>query len=321
MSLQTEIQHFSSLIGNTPLCAMKGFPNFFAKLEYTNCMGSIKDRAAFYIMENAIKSGLIRENTTIIESTSGNFGMALAAICKHLDLKFIPVIDPNISREKEAVLKLLSHKVVKVRDRDKTGGYLLTRINVVNELMAAIPNSFNPNQYCNPDNYLAYYHSLGLEIAEKFEKLDYLFVSVSSGGTLTGLSLRLKEKFKNLKVIAIDVEGSLIFSDVAQPRLITGLGASKRSEFINKANVDDFVILSQRDIVKGCHMFLDQQGILGGPSSGAAYLGAKRYLGKTQDCASIIICPDRGNSYLETIYNKNWVSKLDHVNAEMLAPI
>src|ERR1043165_7148190 len=156
MDLIKELEALRPLIGNTPLVKLKQHGHFFAKLEYANFMGSIKDRPAFYIIEHALKQGEIDKDTIVIESTSGNFGVALAGICKKLGLKFIPVIDPNISREKEDLLRLLSHKVIKVTGADHSGGYLLSRIQKVKELMGEIPNAYNPNQYENDNNYLAY---------------------------------------------------------------------------------------------------------------------------------------------------------------------
>jgi 2,3-diaminopropionate biosynthesis protein SbnA len=311
----TQLEHF---IGNTPLLKLNGNANTFAKMEYLNFMGSIKDRPAYFILRNAIARGLVGRDTTIIESTSGNFGIALAGICRRLKLRFIPVIDPNITAEKAGVLKLLSHSVVTVEEPDQTGGYLLNRIKKVKELLEIIPDSYHPNQYENEDNFLSYYHGLGPELCKSLSRLDYVFVSVSSGGTVTGLSLCLKEKFPNVNIVAVDVEGSLIFQNKAfKSRKISGLGSSIRTSIIDKALIDDTVILSQQEIVKGCQLLLQNEGILAGASSGAAYFAQKlyndRYHIDNAKNVNVIIMPDSGNAYVDSIYNPAWVGVNIHL--------
>lgn len=307
-----DIEALEKRIGNTSLHKIR-FPygNLFTKLEYENCFGSIKDRPALYILRNLIKRGAINKNTIIIESTSGNFGIALAGICRAIGLKFIAVVDVNISVQKEQILRLLAFDVFKVTERDETGGYLLNRIKLVNEFVATHSVAYNPNQYENPDNYLSYYNTLGPEICNSFEKLDFAFVSVSSGGTIIGLSQRLKEKFPGIKIIGVDVEGSMIFNDKAQMRTLSGIGASKRPPLLHNALIDDVVILSEAQIISGCLELTQQHNLLGGVSSGAAYLAAKIYLAKKKqlNINSVFITPDSGIAYLDTVFNKDWVQK------------
>jgi cysteine synthase A len=300
------------VIGHTRLHRLNyPYCNLFTKLESQNFFGSIKDRPAFYIIQRAVERGLITGNTTVFESTSGNFGIALANICKSLNIKFVPVVDPNISAEKENILRLLGCDVVRVTERDETGGYLINRIRRVREYVGASPNAYTPNQYENPDNYLAYYHTLGKEITDELPSLDYAFISVSTGGTIAGVSNRLKEKYKGVKIIAVDVEGSMIFSDKPAERKISGMGASIRTSLVDKAIIDDHIILSQSEIIKGCQSLLDEHSLFLGASSGAAYAAANKVLKKTTNFASnaLFISPDAGNSYIDTIYNKAWVDK------------
>ncbi|AEV98680.1 Cysteine synthase [Niastella koreensis GR20-10] len=307
---QEVIKQISPLIGNSKLYKLK-FPygNLYTKLENQNFFGSIKDRPAFYIIAKAIEQGIINENTTVIESTSGNFGIALASICKALAVKFVAVIDPNISAEKEQVLRLKGAGILKVTDTDETGGYLLNRIKTVKRFIAVNDNVYQPNQYENPDNYMSYYHSLGNEIVNSFSSLDYAFISVSTGGTITGLSNKLKEHFKNIKIIAVDIEGSMIFSDKPAIRKISGMGASMRTVFYEQALIDDFVILSQAEIVKGCNDLLSEHNLFLGGSAGAAFAAAGKVLKKLNktNLNAIFISPDAGNSYIDTIYNSDWV--------------
>lgn len=320
-----QILKLGKFIGNTPYKKLTTDMkcNLFAQLEYYNLTGSIKDRPAYYILRNAIKQGKINQHTTIIESSSGNFAIALATICKELSLRFIPVIDANTSDEKESILKLLSHKVVKITERDETGGYLLNRLRFIEHFLKNHENCFNPNQYENEDNYLSYYYTMGEEIAQNFDKLDMVFVSVSSGGTITGLSLKLKEVFKDIKIVGVDVKGSLIFRNEASIRNVSGIGSSKRAPIIEMAKIDDVVILDESEIVEGCKNLLHEQTIFGGASSGAAYLAAKKYLKPYEgaDVNALIICPDKGNDYVNTIYNEAWSDSVIKTNKPALEPI
>jgi N-(2-amino-2-carboxyethyl)-L-glutamate synthase len=194
------LRSIETLIGNTPLHKLSfPFGNLYTKLEYTNCYGSIKDRPALFIIKKLVASGEIHSKTTVIESTSGNFGIALAGICRAIGIKFIAVYDPNIAVQKENLLRLLCYDVIKVEARDETGGFLLNRIKTVKDFIDCNEFSCNPNQYENENNYLSYYYTLGEEICRNFDKLDFAFISVSSGGTIIGLSQKLKEKFPRIK--------------------------------------------------------------------------------------------------------------------------
>ncbi|NSL86074.1 pyridoxal-phosphate dependent enzyme [Chitinophaga solisilvae] len=305
-----ELIKLSDFIGNTPLIQLSSENSrLFAKLEYNNFTGSSKDRAAYSIIYNGIKSGAINENTTVIASSSGNFAIAAASICRRIGIKFIPVIDPNINHSYELLLEMLAYKVVKVTTRDYTGGYLLTRIEKVNELHAGTPDSFIADQYADPNNYKGYYN-LGKEITDSFDKLDYIFIAVSSSGAITGISNSVKQVRPEIKIVGVDVEGSVIFNQPPMKRFISGIGASKIPPIIENAIIDDVVIVSQADIIKGAMDLLHEQVIFAGASSGAVYYAAKHYFpvtGSSQDApTALLIFPDKGHTYLDTIYNKEW---------------
>src|SRR5256885_236398 len=181
--------------------AMKGM-DLFAKLEYVNPVGSIKDRAAYWILKRAAERGEISEETTIIESSSGNFASALAAFTHLVGLRFIPVIDPNISGTYESFLRRLCPTVVKVEDRDDTGGFLKTRLQKVKELCATIPNAYWTNQYGNLDAMEAHYELTGPEICADFDSLDYVFIGVGTPGTTSGAARRLNARAPTIQGIA-----------------------------------------------------------------------------------------------------------------------
>ena len=198
---------------------MKGM-DLFAKLEYVNPIGSIKDRVAYWILMRAAERGEICEDTTVIESSSGNFAAALAAFTHLVGLRFIPVIDPNISAGYESFLRRICPVVVKVEDRDDTGGFLKTRLKKVKELCATIPKAYWTNQYGNLDAVEAHYTLTATEICADFDSLDYVFIGVSTAGTIAGISRRLKEQYPGIRVIAVDAyNGSVIWLSVAVNRI------------------------------------------------------------------------------------------------------
>jgi cysteine synthase A len=310
-----ELEELSKFIGNTPARQLV-FKNadIYAKLEYNNFSGSSKDRAAMSIIYSGIKDGRINKNSTIVASSSGNLAIALASICKILKLKFIPVIDPNINKDCETLLNLLSYKVVKVSERDKTGGYLLTRISTVDEICKTTTDSFCADQYGDPNNYKGYY-GLGDEILYAFKELDYIFIAVSSSGAITGISRSIKRTKPEVKIIGVDVEGSVIFGQPPMKRYISGIGASKVPPIMANAIIDDVIIVSQADIIEGCLQLLNEQAIFAGASSGAVYTAAKSYFresGESRNPVALLIFPDKGYAYLDTIFNKEWGAEMSN---------
>src|SRR5215216_5819891 len=240
--------------------AMEGM-DLFAKLEYVNPVGSIKDRPAFWILKRAAERGDIGEETTLVESSSGNFASALAAYTRLVGLKFIPVIDPNISGTYESFLRRMCPIVVKVEERDDTGGFLKTRLQKVQELCATIPNAYWTNQYGNPDAMEAHYELTATEICAEFDSLDYVFIGVSTAGTIAGVSRRLKDQYPDIKVIAVDTEGSAIFGGAPRKRHIPGIGSSIVPQLLSHARIDDVVLISERETIDACRELLTTHGL------------------------------------------------------------
>jgi len=310
--LLQELTAIKELIGHTPVVQLEhDRGRLFAKLEYQNYSGSIKDRAVNEILYRGVLSGHIRSGTTIIESSSGNFAISAALHCQRLGLRFIAVVDPNINIINLKILEIIATEVVMVREVDETGGYLLRRIEMVRHLLKTIAGSYWTNQYENENNYKGY-AGLAEEIKAAFPRLDYLFVAVSSCGTYKGLSEFLKTGFPDLAIIAIDIEGSQIFSNKKVKRYISGLGASKKSGFIPEGTVVENVILDHKEIIDGCKALLKEHSLFVGGSSGACYAGATKYLKELQtvgDSTALMIFPDKGFSYLDTIFNNEWVER------------
>lgn len=311
-SLASRLSGIKNFIGNTPLRQLADDKmELFVKLEYTNYSGSIKDRAVFNILSNAIASGLVDERTTIVESSSGNFAISLASMCRTLGLRSIVVIDPNINADYEKALNVLANKVVKVTRRDNTGGFLLTRIETVEDICASRKNVYWTNQYENPSNFLAYYNGLGVEICENMQQLNYAFIGVSTCGTIAGISKRLKEHFPGIKIVAVDIDGSIIFGKAPKKRHISGLGSSKVPPLLNEASIDDVVMVSESHIVDGSRALLTDHAIFGGASAGAMYYAASHYFDHLQlsyKPTCLFLCPDKGTAYLDNIYSTDWVN-------------
>lgn len=285
----------------------------FAKLEGQSPVGSLKDRPALWILRNAALRGEINENTTLIESSSGNFASAVAFFAHVLGLKFVPVIDPNISVFYETLLRRICDDVVMVTERDETGSFLGTRLRKVQDLCATTKDAFWTNQYGNMDAIEAHYRFTGEEICAQLSNLDYVFVGVSTGATIAGVSRRLKEKFPRVHVVAVDAEGSTIFGGPSKKRYIPGIGASVRSALLDHAEIDEVVMVPEMETVNACRTLLMRHGVLAGGSSGSCYAAMKRLAPRMRSSMPptvLFLCADRGTAYADTIYSDTWVSKL-----------
>jgi len=311
MIMKNEIIHHCNLdlVGNTPMVKLD-LPEFtklslFAKLEFCNPTGSVKDRAAHYIITKLLVDRVIDQETTIIESSSGNFGIALSAYCRKQGLKFICVVDPHITSVNECLIQLNGAEIIKVDWPDTSGGYLLTRIAKVKELRQKIANSYWVNQYGNPLNAEAYYRSLGQEIGNSLGRLDYLFLGVSSGGTISGVSNKIKETFPGVKIIAVDIVGSVIFGNPPQKRFIPGIGSSMVPDILKQAKIDDVVMMDESTTIAMCRELMDKHFIFAGGSSGSVYGAVKKYFKEhppTKEVNVAVMFPDRGDRYVNTIY-------------------
>src|SRR2546422_5254070 len=255
--LVTRLEQLCKTLRPTPHVplAVEGM-NLFAKLEYVTPVGSIKDRPAYWILKRAAERGEICDETTVIESSSGNFAVALATFTHLLGLRFIPVIDPNISRTYESFLRRLCPTVVKVEMRDDTGGYLKTRLQKVKELCATIPNAYWTNQYGNPDAMEAHYELTATEICADFDSLEYVFIGVSTAGTLAGGSRLLKEHYPKIRVIGVDTGCTGLSGGRPTKRHIPRIGSSIVPQLLSHAKIDDVVLVFQPETGQACRELL-----------------------------------------------------------------
>lgn len=315
-----------SCVGQTPLVHLQRLfphpgPEVIAKLEFLNPGGSIKDRPARFIVEQGLKDGSIRERTHLVESSSGNLGIALAMTARVYNLKFTCVVDPKISQTNLQMLEILGANIEMVRQPDDQGGYLQSRICRVNELLQTIPQSIWVNQYANELNWKAHYYGTGQEIIESLDNsVDCLVLAVSTTGTILGVSRSLRRRFPRLKVIAVDAEGSVIFGAPSGPREIPGIGASRVPELTSQVEVDEVVYVNDRESVHGCRDLVNYEGIFAGGSSGSVVAAIQKLLPKLPSSYRILtLLPDRGERYLNLVYNDNWVAQLQQKEIQTTA--
>ncbi len=305
-----------STIGNTPLVRLeKSVPGnrfrLFAKFEAANPGGSIKDRPATHIIQQALEAKLIHSKSTIIESSSGNMGIGLAQVCAYHKLRFICVIDAKTAMQNRGVLKAYGAEIDLVSKPDPvTGEFLPMRLKRVAELLQTIPDSFWPDQYSNLGNARAHYGTMH-EIATELEgKVDHIFCATSTCGTLRGCSTYVREHGLSTCVWAVDAAGSVLFGSPSARRLIPGHGTSVIPRLYYRGCEDQHIHVTDLDCILACRRLVAREAILAGGSSGAILSAIEQVRDRIEDDSTCVaILPDRGERYLDTIYSDEWVSR------------
>lgn len=306
-----------SAIGNTPLVHLDralGEVNFnlYGKLEALNPAGSSKDRPAFEMIAQAWESGEIGPDTVVIESSSGNMGIGLAQICGYLGLRFICVVDVRAAEQNLRILKAYGVEVDIVTEPDRaTGEYLQARLQRVRSLQAAFDNTFWPNQYASRHNAGAHYRTTMHEIATRLEgRVDYLLCATSTCGTIRGCCEYVRDHGLETRIVAVDAVGSVIFGGRKGPRLLPGLGAGLTPELCDPSLIDECVYVTDVDCITGCRWLIEREAILAGASSGAVIHAMSQIKDRVPPGANcVVILPDRGERYLDTVYSDEWVSE------------
>ncbi len=280
----------------------------YIKLEGNNLYGSAKDRCAMYVLSQLLEKKIIDQNTKIIESSSGNMGVALAAIGARLHLDVTIVIDPSISHLNEFLIKGYGANTIKVSEADENGSYLKKRLEVVKEYIQSHENAYWINQYENPLVAEAYKETVGKEILSQRPDIDYLFIAVSSGGTVAGISAAMHEYNKDIKVVAVDVEGSKIFNpETKKVKHFTGIGSSIRTDNFLRASIDDKIIVSESDSTKALFKMMRKEQLFLGGSSGCVMTGVEQYIKKhdLKNKKIVLVSHDRGDRYFGNLYSKH----------------
>lgn len=281
----------------------------FLKMEGWNMSGSIKLKPAVKIINELEKQGKINPSSKIIESSSGNFGIALSVIAAERKYKFTCVTDPNNSKDSIAFMRALGTEIIIVSDRDENGGFLGTRIKKIKELCKQDSNLIWVNQYANPNNFWSHYETTAPEILSKFKKVDYLFIGAGTTGTLMGCTLYFRKYSPNTKIIAIDTDGSVTFKHPSKKRYIPGIGTSRRPEILDDSIINDHILIPESETIRMCHT-MARQGFLCGGSTGTVLAGISRYSTNiTTNQIVVTIAPDLGHKYLNTIYNNDWLAR------------
>lgn len=320
MSMKKFNQNVIDVIGNTPIVRLNKVAanvdsDIYVKLEYMNPGGSIKERIAKYIIEQAIKRGDLKPGGTIVEGTSGNTGVGLAMYAAVHGFKCIFVLPDKQSIEKINNLRAFGAKVVvtptNVAPEDPRSYY-----SVAKRIAETTPNSFYANQYYNLDNQEAHFRSTGPEIyGQTGGDFDVFMCGVGTGGTISGTGKYLKSVMPDVKIVGVDIEGSILApfwktGEVVEAHgyVLEGIGEDIFPDNLDFSVIDDFVMIDDKESFVMTRRLLTEEGIYAGGSSGAAVVGAIRYAESLETPKKIlVILPDSGNRYTGKIFNDKWM--------------
>ncbi|AVV44786.1 2,3-diaminopropionate biosynthesis protein SbnA [Streptomyces sp. ID05-04B] len=281
----------------------------YLKCEGFNFAGSIKLKAAIAMVEAAERDGLIGPDSVLVESSSGNLGIALAIIAADRGYRFVCVTDPRCNSTTQRLMRSLGADVRVITTQDANLGYLNSRIQYVRDLCASSDRYVWLNQYANPNNWRAHYEHTAPAIAAEFPDLEVLFVGAGTTGTLMGCARYFRQHRAEVTVVAVDAVGSVTFGGVPERRVVPGLGTSTRPELVDESCIHDVVHVSEPDTIRTCREMAARGFVLGG-STGTVVSGAARWLAEKypgEDPVAVAISPDLGERYLNSIYDDLWL--------------
>ncbi|WP_252229419.1 cysteine synthase family protein [Clostridium sp. ZBS15] len=293
------IDDIRSHIGNTPIMKLnnmgiKAGVNVFAKLEFLNPGGSVKDRIGIYMIEDAENKGLLRAGYTIIEATAGNTGLGIALAAINKGYRVIFVVPEKFSVEKQTLMKALGAEIVNTPREDG----MLGAVEKANELLKTIKNSITLKQFENKSNPLAHYETTGPEIYRDLDgKIDYFLCGAGSGGTYTGILNYFKEKNSNVKGVLVDPEGSTMGGGEEACYDIEGIGNNFIPKTMDMTYVDDVIKVNDEEAFHIVKQLALKEGLIVGTSSGAAVAAALKLASKIDSGNIVTLLPDRGERY------------------------
>lgn len=290
------------LIGNTPCVKINELANIgtnlYAKLEYFNPGFSIKDRASYNMITQAINEKKIDKNTVIIEPTSGNTGIGLALVCSIFKMKLILTMPENMSLERQKMLKHLGAKLILTKKEFGMKGAVDEAVKINRETK----NSMIISQFDNPNNPMAHEKTTAIELFNDFDgKIDYFIASFGTGGTISGVGRKLKKLIPNIKIVAIEpYESPLLSQGKASSHGIQGIGANFIPNNLDTGVIDEIITVKTEDAVQMAKEAAKKEGILCGISSGANLFAAKEIANKNKGKIIVTICPDLAERYIST---------------------
>lgn len=289
-----------------------GGHDLFLKLEGFNVTGSIKIKTAIELVEDLEERGIARPHETVlIESSSGNLGLALSLVCAVKGYEFICVTDPNANRAAIRGIELYGAKVIVVEERDLSGGFLGSRLQRIDQLLRANPHAVWLNQYANIANKHVHAEQTANEIAREFDQVDWVFVGTGTTGTLSGVAERLRQAYPGITVVAVEPAGSVTFGGAPAKRHIPGIGTSVRPKLADLAEPDRIVMVTEDRTVASCRTFAREHHLLVGGSTGSVLAAVEELAPEFSPGDTIVaISPDLGEKYLDTVYDPIWVEQV-----------
>ncbi|WP_183141339.1 2,3-diaminopropionate biosynthesis protein SbnA [Pseudomonas syringae group genomosp. 3] len=285
-------------------------PDFFLKMESLNPAGSIKLKTAVGLVNDVQARGLLGPQTTLIESSSGNLGVALAMICAERGIPFTCVVDPNSSSHNIRMMRSYGAQVIQVEIPDANGGFLGTRIALIREKVASDPRYVWLNQYENAANPRAHARTTAHSISRHFGHVDYLFVGAGTTGTLMGCLQHFQRHHPTTKIIAVDSVGSVTFGTPASRRFIPGLGTSQRPPIFNADGIHALEMVPEAHAVAMCRILARSKGMLVGGSTATVIAAVHAWRERIEPGAVVVaLSPDWGERYLDTLYDDQWVEQ------------
>jgi cystathionine beta-synthase len=318
MNRSGKAENILEIIGNTPIVRLSKIcegvkPALFAKLEFMNPGGSVKDRIAQFLVRDAEGRGLLKKGGTIIEPTSGNTGLGLAMLAAVKGYRCIFTMPDKVSEEKRSLLRAFGAEVV-VTPTEVSPDSPEHYVNVARRLSGDVAGSYMPNQYANPGNPEAHYRTTGPEIWDQTEgKVDALVACVGTGGTISGAGRYLKEKNPNVRVVGVEPEGSIYHNKKygtdypLHTYLVEGIGEDFVPATYDQSVVDEIIQVSDQETFGMALRLTREEGVFAGGSSGAAVAGAISFAKKNERLSCIVvILPDSGRGYLSKLYTEDW---------------
>ena len=309
-------ENILSTIGNTPVVKINKIAknldcNVFAKCEFFNPGGSVKDRIGWNMVKEAELSGRIKPGDTLIEPTSGNTGQGIALAAAVKGYKCIITMPEKMSKEKQIALEALGAKIIRTPTEAKSSDPE-SHISVAKKLKKEIKNSHILDQYSNPSNPEAHYYGTAEEIIKDFQgNLDMVVISVGTGGTITGVAKRLKEEIPKIKIVGADPEGSILGGgEEVSSYLVEGIGYDFIPDVLDNSLIDEYIKTKDEESFKMARRLIKEEGLLCGGSCGATMVAAMKAaskLKKNQNC--LVILADGIRNYMTKFPNDSWMKK------------